>query len=510
MRAGSVASVFFFAILVLAGCRKEKTPEELAKMYCGSCHSFPDPALLDKTTWTKGVMPQMAFRMGMDYSNLIEVPEDDRPEVMKILPRESMISERNWKAIQEYYLGHAPDSLTLPQKPALPELTLFKSRKSTVALSNAPLITLVRFDSLHRKLYVGNRAGRFYTVDPLRMKAEDSLSLQSPPSDVMFTSGSEVLTLCMGIMDPNDRPAGKLRTVDLKNATAKELIDSLKRPVHFTFADLNGDGANDCIISTFGNYTGALLAFEQKNETFVRHVVHSLPGTRKTIVRDFNNDGLPDILALITQGDEQITLFENQGQFRFSPKILLRFPPVYGSSYFELADFNRDGLWDILYTNGDNADYSTIFKPYHGVRIFLQEKDNTFTQSLFHSMYGASQALARDFDNDGDLDIAAISFFPDFKKHPEQGFTYLQNDNGIFKPYSIPAGAAGRWITIEAADIDHDSDIDLLLGALDFPAGVPEAIRQQWQNERTTVLVLENQGSKANATSSSVSVARKE
>ena len=29
-----------------------------------------------------------------------------------------------------------------------------------------------------------------------------------------------------------------------------------------------------------------------------------------------------------------------------------------GSSYFELDDFNGDGFKDILYTCGDNADYT--------------------------------------------------------------------------------------------------------------------------------------------------------
>lgn len=159
-----------------------------------------------------------------------------------------------------------------------------------------------------------------------------------------------------------------------------------------------------------------------------------------TVVKDFNEDGLPDVLALIIQGDERIALFTNRGKFKFSYQVLLRFPPVYGSSYFELADFNGDGNADILYTNGDNADYSTTLKPYHGVRIFLNDGENRFAESWFHPMHGASMARAVDFDEDGDPDIAAISFFPDFKNDPQRGFMYFENDKGKFTAFETPLG----------------------------------------------------------------------
>ena len=39
-------------------------------------------------------------------------------------------------------------------------------------------------------------------------------------------------------------------------------------------------------------------------------------------------------------------------------------------------------------------------------------------------------ARAMDFDEDGDLDVAAISFFPDFEKYPERSFIYFENHQG--------------------------------------------------------------------------------
>ena len=155
---------------------------------------------------------------------------------------------------------------------------------------------------------------------------------------------------------------------------------------------------------------------------------------------------------------------------------------MYGSSYFELADFNKDGYPDFVYTCGDNADYSAVLKPYHGIYIFMNDGKNNFQQEYFYPMNGCFKAMARDFDGDGDLDIAAISFFADYAKHREESFIYLEN-NGKFKfqPHSIPGTNKGRWLTMDAGDIDGDGKIDLVLGNFSIaPAFIKSA--EDWKN----------------------------
>ncbi|MEJ0083183.1 MAG: VCBS repeat-containing protein [Puia sp.] len=73
--------------------------------------------------------------------------------------------------------------------------------------------------------------------------------------------------------------------------------------------------------------------------------------------------------------------------------------------------------------------------------------------------------MARDFDGDGDLDLAVISFFADYQKQPEEAFVYLENTGDFnFMPHSLLAGQRGRWLTMDVGDLNRDGKPDILLG----------------------------------------------
>lgn len=485
----SVSFIIAAAALTLCCVSKQNKPEQVARKYCSTCHSFPDASLLDKQSWRDGVLPEMAFRMGVDFSRLHSIDENDFNAVLNSLPESPMVTKAEWKAIEEYYSNQAPDSLVVATHQKMSTLRQFKADTISLAISGKNLLTLLKYDTRTHKFFVGTRLGKLFALNEY-LQAEDSLDVASPPSALLNKTPQTLVLLTMGIMDPNEQRKGKI--IQIRAGEQVTLIDSLKRPVYFEETDLNSDGAEDLVVSAFGNYTGGLLAFEKVGNSYRRHVIHNMPGTRKTIVDDFNDDGLPDILTLITQGDEQIALLTNRGNFRFTYRVLLRFPPVYGSSYFELGDFNGDGHSDILYTNGDNADYSPILKPYHGVRVFLNDGLNKFDEAWFFPMNGATMARAVDFDNDGDLDIAAIAFFPDFKKNPEYGFIYFENERGKFTPHYTKLAATSRWITMEVADLDGDQDLDIVLASLNFSPGVPDSLVQAWKENPVSLLMLEN------------------
>ena len=176
-------------------------------------------------------------------------------------------------------------------------------------------------------------------------------------------------------------------------------------------------------------------------------------------------------MALFAQADERIVLFENDGKGHFSghQRLLARFPPVYGSMFFSMHDFNGDGKLDIVYVNGDNFDYSRVLKPYHGVRILENDGKNNFHERYFFPVYGASRAEVADFDNDGDLDILITSNFADFQRHPERGIVFLENVGGYkFRPYAFSVASSNQWNLTTTADLNKDGRLDVIVAAMNL------------------------------------------
>jgi len=219
------------------------------------------------------------------------------------------------------------------------------------------------------------------------------------------------------------------------------------------------------------------------------------PGSLVSRVIDYNHDGKPDIVLLAAQAREGVFLYVNKGHGQFEEKPLIQQPPVWGYVYFELADFNGDGFPDILTANGDLGDFVCPPKKYHGVRIYLNDGNWNFKEAWFYPINGAFKCIAADFDGDGDLDIAVISFFPDYDKSPEESFVFLENQGGLkFKPHTFPDSFRGRWLVMDAGDLDGDGDLDIVLGgAYKVPFKTPQTFLDRWQKDAPSVLILRNQ-----------------
>ncbi|MBK7872349.1 MAG: VCBS repeat-containing protein [Saprospiraceae bacterium] len=437
--------------------------KELAAIHCASCHVQPMPEMLDKMTWKEGVMPQMAYYLGMRglFEKMTEVNPDDIVTIMqaKIYPDKPLLVEADWQKIVDYYIENAPEK-PLPQaSKALVTLGLpFFEIKTIEGMSDRPpMVTMLKIDTTNGHLYAGRRDKRWLEIYDKTLKRIDSIGLESPVSDIYWNEKQELLTLQMGIMDPNDSPKGKL----IQNQ-GQTLLDSLRRPVHLLMEDLNEDGTPDYLICNYGNEVGHLSWYDGKN--FQAHTLKDLPGARNTILYDMNNDGRLDIITLFCQSRESIYIFYNNGNGTFKEEKILEFPPVYGSSFIELADMNGDGKPDILYTNGDNADYSLSLKNYHGLRIFLNDGQNHFTERFFYPIYGASKVQAADFDGDGDLDLATIAFFNNVHQQPNEGFLFFENKGNFQFEISTFAVPGSTWLVMDVGDLDQDGRLDIVLG----------------------------------------------
>ena len=450
--------------------------EMLAKQYCQSCHAFPEPSLLDVKSWETGVLPNMGPRLGIFNLNFTAYPSMRRDPNMPagFYPSEPILNPDQWQNIINYYIATAPDSLPPQQRqyPIKNDLAIF-SISSPVLNGQPPTTCFIHVDTTRspHTILQSDILRRSVTRFDSNLQPVDSFSfISGPVIDIDFRASPMVATN-IGNLNPNNAKLGKLQNIIL-DEKGKMLLDSvtlinkLQRPVQSIKVDLNGDGKPDVLVCEFGHLTGALSWYENLGkDSFARHVLRPLPGAINAYVKDYNQDGLPDLFVLFAQGEEGIFLFTNRGKGQFDQKEILRFPPSYGSSYFEMDDFNKDGYPDIIYTCGDNADFSTILKPYHGVYIFINDGHWNFKQKYFFPINGCYKAMARDFDGDGDLDLATISFFADYQKQPEEGFVYLENLGDYnFQPHSIPAIQRGRWLTMDVGDLDGDGKPDILLG----------------------------------------------
>jgi hypothetical protein len=498
----ALSSFVILITLQLNSCVRTTTSGEgLARTYCGSCHVYADPSLLDKDTWQNSVLPRMALRLGFitDTSSIVRymTRHEELQKGIKggYMPGQPILSESNWQQIVDYYVQNAPAKMPSVKLTQPSALTLFQSETPTNPI--LPITTLVSIDPTTRTLRAGNRRGDLLTYDAT-LRQTDSTRLSSPPADLVRVGKSTDWTyLLMGIMDPNDDRVGQIWSGN------RPQLDSLRRPVQMTSADLDRDGQMDWVVCEFGHNIGRLTAHFKQGNAYREVVLDMAPGARRAIVRDLNADGWPDVLALMTQGDEQVAAYYNQENGRFRKEILVKFPPVYGSSYFELADVNNDSHPDLICTAGDNADYSQVPKTYHGIRVFLNDGTFHFSkkENYFYPMPGAQQVLARDFDRDGDVDLAAISFFPLLdkdRKQPAQVFVYLENRGKLaFEPRTWAGADNSRWMVMDAGDVDGDGDEDIALGAFYREESlIPPAWDQFWFKSRQGVVVLRNRAIK--------------
>ena len=461
---------FVLFTLFTFACSSKKSGEELAKENCSSCHKFPDPSLLDKKTWNDHVLIEMSYRLGMrnKFELLTKIPEEQFQSAVElnIYPDTPEMSVEEWQAIVDYYVTNAPEK-PLPQKSRSPisskplHFTSETFIYPQVALGG---VTSVKVHPTKPEAWIGMNTNETLILDA-KLQVKSKIRSQSPNVNTAFIQGKTFL-LGIGKMYPNDQKLGSL--YELKsNGKLDKMVDSLKRPVDMQLADFNGDGTQDYLICEYGFEAGQLVWVDGKSKE--RHLLKTQAGSRNVIIKDYSGDGKPDLLVLMAQAREGVSLFINKGMGMFVEKPILQFDAVWGSSFMEVADMNKDGYDDILISNGDNADYSHSKKAYHGVHVFLNDKKNNFKEAYFYPSYGASKALARDFDGDGDLDMALISFFAENDKGVNESFLYFQNQGNLrFQVSNLNVPEDAHYIAMDAGDFDKDGDIDLLLGNYQF------------------------------------------
>lgn len=483
--------------------------EQLARQYCVSCHRFPEPSLLDKETWAQQTLPHMGPQLGVFQYDGTTYPVERTPNLPEnYYPSSPQISEDEWQQILDYYTAKAPNALGEGDRspPIVTDTSYFRARMPRYRPQTPPRVTSIRFDPANELIYLSDASRSMFHIYDRDLALKDRYRLTSAISDIRVvndpgdTGRRELLTTYIGDVNPSDALTGFVQMVWYdpqreQGGAGAVLRDRLARPVESQFTDLDLDGSDDMLINEFAHRTGGLFWLRNDGEGFEsgKRTLIDTPGCIESHVLDYTGNGRPDVVALCSQLVQSIYLFENRGNGDFVARRLLQFPVTAGSSSFKLHDFNGDGHPDILYTSGDNADYSIIYKPYHGVYIYLNDGNDRFTEAWFYPVNGAYDAVADDFDRDGNTDIAAISFFADYEDRPKEGFLFFRGRGQLdFTPYHHPAAGAGRWIAMDVADWNGDGFDDIVLANFSQgPTQVVPEIQDRWM-QGPHFLLLEN------------------
>jgi len=517
--AGGLVTIVIAAALLYREQRHMARGAELAALYCSSCHVEPAPQILPKASW-EAALAYMGYWLGIENIDFL----DDAPEFVRsnvasrlqvferedVFPAAPVLNDEDWETLRDYYVGSAP-AVALPQldKPKLRwQMPRFRASPSSYRRRVA-VTTMVHIREETGEIYIGDSLAATLTV----LNADGQLTAtrqfrpRISPVDIEFLGDTAYLGSIGDLtaqQAASARPAhvAALSLVDqsIANATSRVVLQDLFRMADLELADLDEDGRPDLIISGFGSITGNVSWFPSMPGGVYddeEQVLLPLPGAVKSVAHDFDSDGRLDIMTLVSDAREGLHILLNRGGREFEQRTVFETHSAYGHTYFELQDFNGDGLMDVLAVNGDNVDsdpYNTP-KNYHGIRIYLNRGELKFEEAAFYPMYGAFIAKAADFDGDGDLDIAAISFYPDYSAPRREAFVYLENQGDLsFVPQTNEEVMQGRWMTMDVGDIDGDDDVDVVLGGAYLAVGMlgyPELLEEMTVNG-DSVLILKN------------------
>lgn len=237
------------------------------------------------------------------------------------------------------------------------------------------------------------------------------------------------------------------------------LGDASTGGTNYHAADFNGDGRVDLLAAALTG--GTMKLYINNGSSFSEQSLTGPANGVRTVVGDFNGDGLADVLYQIggTASDWHVMLNLGNGSFNDILSTDTNSPfkniplPDFNAYNYKAADVDGDGYTDIIYVSS-NAQMK-YFRNNAGTFVDMTSSANLPTPTV-------SRAVVADFDGDGDADI--------LYQVGGNGtdWRYVSNNNGVFVDLdkaSSPFASATLTDLIgqqfRVGDFDGDGDIDI-------------------------------------------------
>jgi len=253
------------------------------------------------------------------------------------------------------------------------------------------------------------------------------------------------------------------------------------------FADIDGDGDLDLLI--LGDDGSSFIAELFRNDGLGGYTL--ITGTPFTGVErgdavfgDVDGDLDLDLIISGDDGPGQITqLFLNDGTGVFTESTTHSFSGVRGNSALAMADVDGDSDLDVMLSGWDGSTRVTELHINNGSGVFTLD-----TATSFSAFDGGSIDFA-DVDGDKDLDVLLTGKESISGKAKTE--LYINNGSGVFTKDITTSFTGVRSSDAKFADIDGDSDQDVIISGWDENAGITEIYTNDGLGVFTLHLTLE-------------------
>ena len=268
-------------------------------------------------------------------------------------------------------------------------------------------------------------------------------------TDVFLTSESRFANVLLGEGDGSFLTAQRYQTGLTVDPNSGYRIEAARA------ADVNGDGFQDVILLGDTNFGTVGVRLGNGDGTF--QTIRSFPlglfsPPTEVVFGDVNHDGKVDLAVASFVGETNVSILLGNGDGTFQPRVILNAVPL----DIALTDMNHDGKLDLVLGVAPS-----------GLQILLGNGDGTFQNPIAVPLPGLSfQIEVRDFNGDGNLDLAALQ--PGLVTNASQDdshiYIVLNRGDGSFLPaasYSI--SPESRSMT--SGDVNGDGVLDLITAA---------------------------------------------